>query len=158
MKKALMAVAVAGCFGLAACAANSPTDTPAEKPMPAKQAETANPLLQLSDLPYHYPQFDKIKDEHFAPAFRHAVSLHRQELEAIATDTAQPLLLAIQAAMLPALAEQGVRPAMVLGHSVGEVAAAHAAGELQQVGERRTQADLEVARVGDVAGDRGPRT
>ena len=47
-----------------------------------------------------------------------------------ATDIAQPLLFAIQVAMLPALAEQGIRPAMVLGHSVGEVAAAHAAGLL----------------------------
>jgi acyl transferase domain-containing protein/NADPH:quinone reductase-like Zn-dependent oxidoreductase/acyl carrier protein len=47
-----------------------------------------------------------------------------------ATDIAQPLLFAVQAAMLPALAEQGLRPAMVVGHSVGEVAAAHAAGLL----------------------------
>ncbi len=50
--------------------------------------------------------------------------------ELAATDVAQPLLFAIQVAMLPALAEQGLRPAMVLGHSVGEVAAAHAAGVL----------------------------
>jgi acyl transferase domain-containing protein/NADPH:quinone reductase-like Zn-dependent oxidoreductase/acyl carrier protein len=47
-----------------------------------------------------------------------------------ATDVAQPLIFAIQAAMLPALAAQGIVPAMVLGHSVGEVAAAHAAGLL----------------------------
>ncbi|WP_237217723.1 acyltransferase domain-containing protein, partial [Falsiroseomonas oryziterrae] len=46
------------------------------------------------------------------------------------TDVAQPLLFAIQAAMLPVLAEHGLRPAMVLGHSVGEVAAAYAAGLL----------------------------
>ena len=49
-----------------------------------------NPLLTPSDLPYGLPDFAAIRDEHFAPAFRHAVSLHRQELEAIATDTAQP--------------------------------------------------------------------
>ncbi|WP_170985043.1 SDR family NAD(P)-dependent oxidoreductase [Roseomonas sp. AR75] len=47
-----------------------------------------------------------------------------------ATDVAQPLLFAIQVAMLPALAAQGIVPEMVLGHSVGEVAAAHAAGLL----------------------------
>jgi acyl transferase domain-containing protein/NADPH:quinone reductase-like Zn-dependent oxidoreductase/acyl carrier protein len=47
-----------------------------------------------------------------------------------ATDVAQPLLFAMQVAMLPALAAEGLSPAMVLGHSVGEVAAAHAAGML----------------------------
>ncbi len=47
-----------------------------------------------------------------------------------ATDIAQPLLFAIQVASLQALAAEGLRPDMVLGHSVGEVAAAHAAGLL----------------------------
>ncbi len=47
-----------------------------------------------------------------------------------ATDIAQPLLFAIQVALLPALAEHGITPAMVVGHSVGEVAAAYAAGLL----------------------------
>lgn len=50
--------------------------------------------------------------------------------ELAATDVAQPLLFAIQVASLGALAAQGIRPDMVLGHSVGEVAAAHAAGML----------------------------
>ncbi|MGK7868976.1 SDR family NAD(P)-dependent oxidoreductase [Falsiroseomonas sp. E2-1-a20] len=46
------------------------------------------------------------------------------------TDVAQPLLFAIQVASLRALAAEGLRPDIVLGHSVGEVAAAHAAGLL----------------------------
>ncbi|MBU8542602.1 MULTISPECIES: type I polyketide synthase [Roseomonadaceae] len=46
------------------------------------------------------------------------------------TDIAQPLLFAIQVASLDALAAEGLRPDLVLGHSVGEVAAAHAAGLL----------------------------
>lgn len=46
------------------------------------------------------------------------------------TDVAQPLLFAIQVASLAPLAAEGLVPAMVLGHSVGEVAAAHAAGVL----------------------------
>jgi len=50
--------------------------------------------------------------------------------ELAATDIAQPLLFAIQAALLPTLAEQGLVPDLVLGHSVGEVAAALAAGWL----------------------------
>ncbi|MEM0949215.1 MAG: type I polyketide synthase [Pseudomonadota bacterium] len=41
---------------------------------------------------------------------------------------AQPLLLAIQIALVDSLAERGVRADAVLGHSAGEVAAAYAAG------------------------------
>ncbi|MCO6418561.1 type I polyketide synthase, partial [Siccirubricoccus sp. KC 17139] len=45
-----------------------------------------------------------------------------------ATEIAQPLLFAVQYGIVAALAEQGIRPALCLGHSVGEVAAAAAAG------------------------------
>ena len=43
---------------------------------------------------------------------------------------AQPLIFAIQVASVRALAEVGVRPSMVLGHSLGEIAAAETAGIL----------------------------
>jgi len=46
------------------------------------------------------------------------------------TSTAQPLLAGIQIALTAALVEYGLRPSMVLGHSAGEVAAAHACGAL----------------------------
>ena len=46
------------------------------------------------------------------------------------TSVARPLIFAIQVASVRALAHVGVRPSMVLGHSVGEVAAAEAAGIL----------------------------
>ncbi|MBL6076904.1 SDR family NAD(P)-dependent oxidoreductase [Belnapia sp. T18] len=51
--------------------------------------------------------------------------------EAIAaTDRAQPLLFAVQHGIVAALAAEGIRPALCLGHSVGEIAAAAAAGLL----------------------------
>jgi acyl transferase domain-containing protein/NADPH:quinone reductase-like Zn-dependent oxidoreductase/acyl carrier protein/short-subunit dehydrogenase len=57
------------------------------------------------------------------------------DLEARLKDTriAQPLLFAIQAALADVLALQGIRPHAVFGHSVGEVAAAYAAGAVSLV-------------------------
>lgn len=46
------------------------------------------------------------------------------------TSVAQPLIFGIQSACTAALRASGLRPAAVLGHSVGEVAAAEAAGVL----------------------------
>ena len=46
------------------------------------------------------------------------------------TDLAQPLLFAVQMGVLAALKAEGIIPDLVMGHSVGEVAAAQAAGIL----------------------------
>ena len=48
------------------------------------------------------------------------------------TDVAQPALLAVQVAVTSWLAECGIRPEAVVGHSVGEIAAAHVAGALSR--------------------------
>ncbi|UKW27930.1 MULTISPECIES: type I polyketide synthase [Streptomyces] len=47
-----------------------------------------------------------------------------------ATEYAQPLLLAVQSGITAVLRAHGITPSAVPGHSVGEVAAAHAAGVL----------------------------
>ncbi|APG89897.1 type I polyketide synthase [Sinorhizobium americanum] len=49
------------------------------------------------------------------------------------TKVAQPLLFAIQAALSDSLVAMGVKPVAVFGHSVGEIAAAYAAGALSLV-------------------------
>ena len=46
------------------------------------------------------------------------------------TDLSQPLLFAVQTGVLAALKAEGISPDLVIGHSVGEVAAAQAAGIL----------------------------
>ncbi len=93
MKKALMAVAVTTCFGLTACAGSSssiPAEKSVDKSVDAAKPQNANPLLQLSDLPYHYPHFDTIKDEHFVPAFEQGMKEGRAEIDAIAGNPEAP--------------------------------------------------------------------
>ena len=48
----------------------------------------------------------------------------------VRTDIAQPLLFAVQVAITAALADAGLQPDLCFGHSVGEIAAAWAAGAL----------------------------
>ena len=49
-----------------------------------------NPLLTRSTLQYQAPDFSKIKDEHFRPAFRYGLDQHWKEVEAIINNPAAP--------------------------------------------------------------------
>jgi len=56
----------------------------------ATPAMTDNPLLVESPLPFHYPQFDKIKNEHYAPAFEQGMAENLKEVDAIANSPEKP--------------------------------------------------------------------
>lgn len=56
----------------------------------ASAAAESNPLLAPSPLPYQYPQFDQLKDEHFTPAFEQGMAGHLTEVAAVADATEPP--------------------------------------------------------------------
>src|SRR5437660_215936 len=49
-----------------------------------------NPLAAESVLPYQYPPFDKIKDEHFVPAIEAGMREQLKEIEPIANNSDKP--------------------------------------------------------------------
>ena len=79
-----LAIALAATLGLA-MPAYSQAATPA-----TQAAQTANPFFAESPLPLHYPQFDKIKDSDFAPAFDAGMAEQLKEMDAIANNPAAP--------------------------------------------------------------------
>lgn len=77
---------------VAACSDDEPqvtesdtTATQSADPDTATATET-NPLLAASDLPYGMPPFDRIRDEHYLPAFEQAMAMELDEIEAIAAN------------------------------------------------------------------------
>ncbi len=59
-------------------------------PQPEKAMTDPNPLLTESSLPFRYPPFDRIKTEHFAPAFEQGMAEQRKEIAAIAGNPEAP--------------------------------------------------------------------
>ncbi|HEY0858476.1 MAG TPA: M3 family metallopeptidase [Albitalea sp.] len=51
---------------------------------------TSNPLLQPWDTPYGLPPFDRVRPEHFKPAFDEALRLHLADIDAIAGNPEPP--------------------------------------------------------------------
>ena len=56
----------------------------------ALTAAWAGPFDAPSPLPYHAPQFDKIKDSDYAPAFALGIKQQEAEMDAIAGNAAAP--------------------------------------------------------------------
>ena len=79
-----LAIALDATLGLA-MPAYSQAATPA-----TQAAQAANPFFAESPLPLHYPQFDKIKDSDFAPAFDAGMAEQLKEMDAIANNPAAP--------------------------------------------------------------------
>ena len=52
--------------------------------------EPKNPLLGDYGTPFETPPFDRVKNEHFIPAFREGMSLETKEAEAIASNREEP--------------------------------------------------------------------
>lgn len=49
-----------------------------------------NPLLTAYDTPFNVPPFDKIKDEHFRPAYEEALKQHNGEIDSIVNNEEAP--------------------------------------------------------------------
>ncbi|MNM50040.1 Peptidyl-dipeptidase dcp [compost metagenome] len=80
-----LALALAATLGLALPAYSVTANAAA-----TQSAEQANPFFAESPLPLHFPQFDKIKDTDFAPAFDAGMAQQLKEVEAIANNPAAP--------------------------------------------------------------------
>ena len=93
MKSSLSLLALALTGFLAGCAggtdANKDSET-SSTPQQAATANPANPFFTESPLPLHFPQFDKIKDSDYAPAFDRGMADHLKEVAAIADNGDAP--------------------------------------------------------------------
>jgi len=81
----------------------------AQEPAPAPPEP--NPFFEEWSSPFEMPPFERIKPEHFMPAFERAIAEQRREVETIAASTQPPTF----ANSVEALAERGLLLDKVLG-------------------------------------------
>lgn len=79
-----LAVALALALGIAAPLYAADKAAPAAAAPAAKADMTNNPFAKPSTLPFQYPAFDKIKNEHFVPAMEAGMTAQQAEVDAIA--------------------------------------------------------------------------
>ncbi|PXW08794.1 peptidyl-dipeptidase Dcp [Chryseobacterium sp. CBTAP 102] len=71
------------------CTTMKQTDIQQELPAPDPSL-SSNPFMKKSKLQYEAPEFDKIKNEHFKPAFNYGLKQHEAEIMKIANNPAAP--------------------------------------------------------------------
>jgi peptidyl-dipeptidase Dcp len=84
-----LSVAIAAAIAAVVVPAPNANAAPKSTAMPAEAAQN-NPLFVESTLPLKYPHFDRIRDEHYAPAFDRGMAEQLKEVEAIANNKAAP--------------------------------------------------------------------
>ncbi|MCK7595384.1 M3 family metallopeptidase [Pseudomarimonas salicorniae] len=94
----------------------------------AGESIEANPLVAPSTLPLGMPHFDRIRNEHFAPALDHGMRLHLAEIEAIANNPEPPSFENTVVAM-----ERSGDVLRRVGAVFGNLNGAHTNPELQKV-------------------------
>lgn len=77
MKKTILALAATATM-LSACGSAD------------QKTESMNPFFEAYDTPFEVPPFDKIKNEHFAPALREGIIQQQAEIDAIVNNTESP--------------------------------------------------------------------
>ncbi|EKE84235.1 M3 family metallopeptidase [Idiomarina xiamenensis] len=98
MRKTLLAVAITAAVSVTACSDADKNNTQQQKPAAEQsqaqtendQAMSSNPFMEPSSLPFHAPDFDAIKFEHYAPAFEEGMKQHSAEIKEIAENSAEP--------------------------------------------------------------------
>jgi len=86
-----LALALAAVLAAAPFHATAQDASPVSVPSPAAAPQAQdNPFFQQSPLPLHYPQFDRIRDTDFAPAFDRGMAEELAEVEAIANNPEAP--------------------------------------------------------------------
>ncbi len=89
--KNIFPIAIVSALTLTNACSTMKTDTTSTMQKPTISAELAsNPFMQKSKLQYQAPEFDKIKDEHFKPAFDFGLKMHLFEIDEIANNPTTP--------------------------------------------------------------------
>ena len=86
MKKIFILASCAMMIFMVSCSLKSQEKSSMEN----NKAQADNPLMRPSTLPFQAPDFTKIKNSDFAPAFEEGIKRQRTEIEQIANNPEEP--------------------------------------------------------------------